>query len=137
MKHALFIVVLLSFAQVASGSAAFGQSDDENALPEREVAAPYDSKLMRLAEVLGSIHYLRNLCRAEEGNRWREIMASLLTAEKPSPKRKQRLIARFNRGYRAFNETYGTCTPSAATAGERYRNEGIQLASQINRRYGR
>lgn len=133
MKRLFFIIVLSALIHAAHGQTA----DDGANSAGGEVEAPYDPKLLRLAEVLGSIHYLRNLCQAEEGNKWREIMASLLIAEKPSPKRKQRLIARFNRGYRAFNETYGTCTRSAATAGERYRSEGIALASQINRRYGR
>ena len=133
MRHLIVIAILLLALP------AYGQSSENKdvigALPEP--AAPYDDKLLRLAEVLGSIHYLRSLCEAGEGNKWRETMASLLVAEKPGPKRKNRLIARFNRGYRAFNETYGSCTASAATAGERYRAEGIQIAGQIARRFGR
>ena len=94
MRHLIVIAILLLALP------AYGQSSENKdvigALPEP--AAPYDDKLLRLAEVLGSIHYLRSLCEAGEGNKWRETMASLLVAEKPGPKRKNRLIAGFNRG---------------------------------------
>ena len=36
-------------------------------------------KLERLSEVLGSVHYLRNLC-GEKSNMWREKMDELLAA---------------------------------------------------------
>ncbi|MEL6946690.1 MAG: TIGR02301 family protein [Pseudomonadota bacterium] len=105
------------------------------ALPE--VVAPYDDKLLRLSEVLGSIHYLRKLCRADEGMKWRDTMAAILKSEQPQDKRRARLIARFNRGYNAFSEVYAHCTPSAVVAADRYLKEGVRLSSQITTRYGR
>ena len=30
-------------------------------------AKPYDDQLMRLAEILGAVHYLRELCSANDG----------------------------------------------------------------------
>lgn len=102
-----------------------------------ELVAPYDDKLLRLSEVLGSIHYLRELCGAKEGNKWRDTMSAILIAEKPGPKRKARLIAHFNRGFRAFNGTYSACTDSALLASQRYVKEGAQLSAQITGRYGR
>ena len=101
------------------------------------LVAPYDEKLMRLSEVLGSIHYLRDLCNANEGLLWRTKMAALIDAEQPQPARKQQMIARFNRGYGSFNQTYRICTQSALLAVNRYMREGVLLASQINSRYGR
>ncbi len=101
------------------------------------LVAPYDKKLMRLAEVLGSIHFLRELCKANEGLLWRKKMVAIIDAEQPRPLRRSRLIARFNRGYGAFNRTYRTCTPSALLAVDRYMKEGVLLTSQINTRYGR
>ena len=102
-----------------------------------EPIAPYDDKLLRLSEVLGSIHYLRALCGANEGNKWRDRMGEIVVSEEPGPKRKARLISSFNRGYRAFNATYSTCTPSALLAADRYMQEGASLAGQITSRYGR
>lgn len=105
--------------------------------PAPVLIAPYDPKLMRLAEVLGSIHYLRALCGTNEGSKWRDVMARMIELEEPQPKRRARLIARFNRGYRAFDASYKTCTASARLAAKRYVEEGAQLAGQINRRFGR
>src|SRR4051794_19811698 len=66
------------------------------AAPAPAAEAPFEPRLMRLAEVLGSLHYLRNLC-GEKGNRWRAQMEKLLEVEKPDDKRRARFIASFNR----------------------------------------
>ena len=102
-----------------------------------EPIAPYDDKLLRLSEILGSVHYLRTLCGAKEGNKWRASMSEILAAENPGPKRRSRLIARFNRGYRTFSGTYNSCTASAILASERYMQEGASISKQITNRYGR
>lgn len=121
----------------AQETATEGADSEAPATPVPELIAPYDPKLMRLAEVLGSIHYLRALCGTDEGSKWRDVMARMIELEEPQPKRRARLIARFNRGYRAFDASYTTCTASARVAAERYVEEGAQLAGQINRRFGR
>lgn len=106
-------------------------------LPPSQAASevPYDAKLMRLAEVLGSIHYLRNIC-GEKSNKWRDEMKELLAVENPEPLRRARLIASFNRGYRTFDSVYITCTDQALEAVNRYMAEGLNLTREINRRYG-
>ena len=111
--------------------------DEAKTKPVEQTAAPYDDKLLRLSEVLGSIHYLRALCGAREGNRWRDRMGEIIKSETPEPAREARLIARFNRGYRAFDQTYSSCTNSALVAANRYIKEGVLLSSQITSRYGR
>jgi uncharacterized protein (TIGR02301 family) len=107
------------------------------AMPAAHAATtvPYDAKLLRLAEVLGSIHYLRNIC-GEESNQWRDQMEELLAVENPEPLRRARLIASFNRGYRSFDSVYVTCTDQALEAVERYMAEGLALTREINSRYG-
>ena len=66
-----------------------------------EVAvAPFDGSLQRLAEILGALHYLRNLCGANEGLKWRNEMQAIIDAEAPSGDRRARMIASFNRGSR-------------------------------------
>ncbi|MET0575655.1 MAG: TIGR02301 family protein [Mesorhizobium sp.] len=97
--------------------------------------APFESRLMRLAEVLGSLHYLRNLC-GETGDQWRGQMEKLLAAENPDAARRARFIANFNRGYRSFDEIYVACTASAAEAITRYMKEGEALSREIAGRYG-
>ncbi|MEM5500502.1 TIGR02301 family protein [Ahrensia kielensis] len=97
-------------------------------------AAPYDERLSRLSEVLGSIHYLRNLC-GDVSNDWREQMETLLTVERPAPNRRARLISSFNKGYRTFDSVYTACTPQAIEAVDAYMSEGKTLALEINNRY--
>ncbi len=96
----------------------------------------YNDQMLRLAEVLGSLHYLRELCGAKEGQSWRDEMQKLIEREAPTEARKQRLVARFNRGFRGFREIYRECTPSAAEAANRYLKEGVRLAAEIPSRYG-
>lgn len=103
--------------------------------PAHAIDPLYETKLIRLAEVLGSIHSLRNIC-GESSSQWRDRMDALLLAENPDPVRKARLIASFNRGYRTFNETYSTCTSQAIAAIDRYEQEGTKLSSEIVSGYG-
>ena len=101
-----------------------------------EKPAPYDPKLLRLAEILGSVSYLRNLCKGTESE-WREMMQELLSEETVNePQRAARLTAAFNRGYRSFAATYVKCTPQAIAAEEAYRAEGATLATEITARFG-
>ena len=96
------------------------------AVPARaqDAAAPFDGDLQRLAEILGGLHYLRGICGANEGNKWRNEMQALIDAETPSGERRTRMIAGFNRGYNGFQQTYRSCTPAATVAISRYIEEG-------------
>jgi uncharacterized protein (TIGR02301 family) len=96
---------------------------------------PFDTGLERLAEILGSLHYLRGICGANEGNKWRTEMQALIDAEAPSGQRRSQFIAHFNRGYRAYLQTYRTCTPAADLAVRRYLEEGSKIAREITARY--
>ena len=98
--------------------------------------APYDGQLLRLAEVLGSISYLRELCGAPQED-WRRTMRQLLDSDAANePARRERLTAAYNRGYRSFAAVHGSCTLAARNAEERYRNEGATLATEIASRFG-
>lgn len=103
--------------------------------PAAAVEAPYEQNLLRLAEVLGSLHYLRNLC-GETGDAWRKQMEELLATENPDPTRRARFVASFNRGYRSFETVYATCTASAVESIRRYMKEGEALTRDVAARYG-
>lgn len=137
MRFLLIIVAL--WACIGATNAQDAKPAEEEAVAPKKVEplAPYDPQLLRLSEVLGSVHYLRALCGANEGNKWRDVMQKLVIAEEPGPIRRARLVSSFNRGYRAFDGTYGSCTPSALLAVERYMKEGALLSSKITARYGR
>jgi uncharacterized protein (TIGR02301 family) len=101
-----------------------------------ERPVPYEPEFARLAELLGALHYLTPLCGKKQPDRWRAEMQGLLDAEQPTQKRKDHLIASFNRGYQSYELTYRHCTPSANLAIGRSRAEGAKLARDIATRYG-
>jgi uncharacterized protein (TIGR02301 family) len=140
MKPAAAIRLIAFLAVLAPGLPAHAQEQEakpEEAQPKIETLAPaYEREMMDLAEILGALHYLRELCGAKEGQLWREQMQFLLANEEPSAERKARMIARFNRGYRGYQEIYRTCTPPAAEAANRHAREGVRLAAEIPARYG-
>lgn len=101
----------------------------------QEGAAPFDADLQRLAEILGALHYLRGICGANEGARWRNEMQALTDAETPSGERRARMIAGFNRGYNGFQQSYRTCTPAAGVAIRRYLDEGSKISRDLTARF--
>lgn len=133
--------VILMLLLCAGPAMAQSKTAPPTALPPQVApipdSVPYDDKLSRLAEVLGSVHYIRTLCNPTDGDEWRQGMQQLLDSETNNePQRKERLTAAFNRGYRAFASVYTGCTPAAIVAEERYRNEGATLATEITSRFG-
>jgi uncharacterized protein (TIGR02301 family) len=98
-------------------------------------AAPYDGDLQRLAEILGALHYLRGVCNANDGQKWRTEMQALIDAEAPPGDRRNKLTASYNRGYRGFQQTYRTCTPAADLVIRRYLEEGAKISREITARY--
>jgi uncharacterized protein (TIGR02301 family) len=92
---------------------------------------PYDDKIMRLSEILGAVHYLRELCGANEGQYWRDRMRELSDAEGSSALRRAKLARAFNQGYRSYSRTYNTCSPSAQSAITRFLAEGTQISEGL------
>jgi len=97
--------------------------------------APYDPDLRRLSEILGALHFLRGICGSNEGQKWRTEAQALINAEAPTGPRRDQMIASFNRGYRAFQQSYRNCTPAADFAIRRYLREGAKIAREITARY--
>lgn len=121
---------LLSVVMTAGLAAAAGPAHAQSNRP------PYEGELLRLAEVLGAVHYLRGLCETDEGQTWRSMLQELMDAENPSQERRASIIERFNRGYRSFEQSYHVCNETAVRVVERYMEEGADLAQGIATRYG-
>jgi uncharacterized protein (TIGR02301 family) len=103
--------------------------------PPLAVSSAYDPDLRRLAEILGSLHFLRGICGANEGQKWRNEAQALINAEAPTGRRHDQMVQSFNRGYRGFQQSYRTCTPAANLAIRRYLQEGAKIAREITARY--
>jgi len=103
--------------------------------PPPAAATPYDHDLRRLAEILGALHFLRGICGANEGDKWRDEAQALIGAEAPSGERHDRMVQSFNRGYLGFQQSYRTCTPAANIIIRRYLQEGARIARDITARY--
>lgn len=98
---------------------------------------PFEQDLMRLAEVMGALHFLRPLCGASDAPTWRQNMEALLLAETDDENRRRRFIERFNQGYRGFSAVYRDCTSAARIAMTQYISEGETLIADVTSRYGR
>lgn len=118
----LFAALLFVPQAGAQQSASPGQQSDER---------PYDGQLLRLAEIIGAIHYLRELCGANEGQNWRNLMKDLVAAEGVSALRRAKLVESFNRGYRGYSRTYRVCNKSAAMAVNRFMDQGAAISNSL------
>jgi uncharacterized protein (TIGR02301 family) len=99
------------------------------------VTTPYDHDLRRLSEILGALHYLRTLCGANDGQKWRDEAQALIEAETPTGPRHDQMVQSFNRGYLGFKQSYRTCTPAANLVIRRYLQEGASIARDVTARY--
>jgi uncharacterized protein (TIGR02301 family) len=101
-----------------------------------EPPPPFDSELQKLAEILGALAYLDELCDARPSGEWREKMTALLEAEAKTKARKERLAGSYNRGYRDYERSYRYCTQNAHAVIGRFLAEGGKIAHEVVTRYG-
>ena len=104
--------------------------------PAADRPPPYEPQLLRLAEMMGALAYLRDLCGAGDGDKFRARMADLLGADGVSEARRGLLAGAYNRGFQDYRTTYRTCTPAANAIIARYLAETARLAADVAGRYG-
>jgi len=138
-KAAIYAAVLTALAAATTTPA---PAQNAAAVPKQPSAAapqqpagpedrPYDIQLFRLAEILGTLHYLRELCGANEGQVWREHMRELVAAEGSSALRRAKLVESFNRGYRDYSRTYRTCTQPALVAIQHFMDQASAISDGL------
>ena len=105
--------------------------------PPPEQAAPaYEPQLERLAELMGILAYLRDLCGKRDGATWRGRMEGLIDSEGVTEDRRDRLAGAYNRGFQGYAATYRRCTPAAEVVIARALDEGSRLARELSARFG-
>lgn len=104
--------------------------------PARPEAVPYEADLLRLAELMGSLAFLRDLCHDGDGAQFRDKIARLIDADLRPQEAKDQLAGAFNRGFEGYRFTYRVCTSNARETIAAYLEETRRLAKDVASRYG-
>lgn len=72
------------------------------------------SDLVALSALFGEMHHIRRQCNPRgEGDVWRERMKTLVDLEEPQPEARDEMVAAFNKGYRAAQQRFRSCSRNA------------------------
>jgi uncharacterized protein (TIGR02301 family) len=104
--------------------------------PAAEPPPPYEPQLLRLAEIMGALAYLRDLCGAHDSEAFHAKMAGLLETEAKSAARKESLAGAYNEGFRGYQLNYRLCTPAAREIIARFLDEAAKISTDVANRYG-
>jgi uncharacterized protein (TIGR02301 family) len=104
--------------------------------PPEAAPAPYEADLIKLAEILGSLALLRQVCEGTDKDVWAARMRALIEVEGRSPAIRDRLAGAFNQGFRAYALLHRRCTPASQEASVRLAREGDVLSRTLASRYG-
>jgi uncharacterized protein (TIGR02301 family) len=130
---ALFLALVCAAAS-AQQAPAKGAST-EPAAPI-EAPPPYEPQLLRLAELMGALAYLRELCGDSDANIYHDKMSALLDAEAKSQSRKEILAGAYNRSFRDYRTAYRKCTPAARDVIAGFLAATSRISTDIANRYG-
>ncbi len=83
-------------------------------------ASPTRRSFCRLAEMMGALAYLRDLCGAGDSAEFRARMAALLDAEAVDAQRRDQLAGAYNKSFQDYATSYRACGPAANAVIERY-----------------
>lgn len=103
--------------------------------PPPPVAAPYEADMLRLAELLGALSFLRDICEGADGARFRERMTALIEADPRPESAREEMAGAFNRGFESYRLSYRVCTANARDSIEAYLAEAARLAHDLGARY--
>lgn len=135
MSVSSFKCVVLSFL-IAVFIAPSSIAQEAGSAPVQNSTPPYEDRLHRVAELVGSLHYITNLCGTAKNDQFRIKMQEFIEAETLNePLRRKLLISKYNKGYRAFASVYTSCTDSAKLVETNYRSEGKALIDELLSRY--
>lgn len=104
--------------------------------PTRSEAVPYEADLLRLAELMGALAFLRDLCHDGDGAEFRDKIAQLISADPRPQEAKDQLAGAFNREFDGYRLTYRVCTSNARETIAAYLGETRRLAKDVASRYG-
>jgi uncharacterized protein (TIGR02301 family) len=105
----------------------------QNATPSLEpgTGASYQSRILRLSEILGALHSVRTHCESSGDSHWRDRMMELIRLEHPSTDERNAMIERFNAGYAAADGRFSSCTDAARAYAATLAREGQDLSRTL------
>lgn len=140
LVSALCLVAALApvsvLAQQTSSRSSPAKAPASPVVPPDPPPPPYEPDLLRLAEIMGSLAYLREICAAREAPAWRDRMVALVEAEGRIPSRRDRLTEAYNRGFKAYATIHRACMPATEEASARLARDGEKLSKALAGRFG-
>ncbi len=122
------ILLALSFASVLASLTP--------AVPARAQAYVDPYPVESLAEVIGGLHAIAFECEGRGSQTWRGAMLELLEHEAPTRgEYRDRLVARFNAGFRDWERRRVRCGAEAEMARTGLAERGRALSEQLRRTY--
>lgn len=94
-------------------------------------SAALPAKAVQLAEILGAVHHLRDVCGTNEGQLWRNKMIEMIGVLGPSDADRQRLVKNFNDAYYRYKNAYPSCTAAAARQSDKLMQDGQRIAEEL------
>jgi uncharacterized protein (TIGR02301 family) len=133
------VLVILCLLAITTGTEAQQRRSvpppaGEEPAPEPPPAA-YEPELLRLAEVLGTLSYMTNLCEQRGSESWQPRMTQLIDAEGTTVLRRERLAGAYNRGYIGHQSAHRTCSDASRLVIERLIQQGQKLTRELSTRY--
>ena len=98
---------------------------------------PYEAQMLRLAEIMGALAFLRDLCGDGDGADYRAKFAALMEAEAHGAERRAAWAGAFNQSFEDYRLSYGSCTPNARAAIASFLGEANKIAAVVGDRYAR
>jgi uncharacterized protein (TIGR02301 family) len=91
----------------------------------------YQSRLLRLSEILGALHFVRAQCEPAEDVRWRDRMQELIRLERPSTEQRNAMVVKFNDGYGDAKSRFSVCTDAARVYAANIAGEGETISRTL------
>lgn len=103
-------------------------------LPARAIDPAYQPQMERLAEIMGALYHLDDLC-LRSGVDWRGQLADLMDLDEVDDDRRARLAGAFNDNYADLQQSHSRCSDSASLLTRRFLDEGAKISYDIHIRY--
>ena len=125
----LAVIAVLSLVQVTDPIAQGDISVDTQiySFAERQ------QQLIDMAELLGQIHHLHQICQPYDyfPERYRNRMKELVTLEEPVLTTRNDMVAAFNDGFQSTKARFDYCGPEAETEMRSLGADGTELTRQL------